>query len=733
MTRRLIYYRMFTLCYNDLLPMARRKYRSRRRKFLKPKKGTIFSILAMLSFALSLLIMLSFFQQGSILDRITLFLDEFFGVMKYLLPVVIITLTLLLANLKIIKVRPNITVGFILIYLCLLGLTQGGQIGSYIWLNFAQSLSEIGAFILLSVMLLIGLIVLFNTSIEELSKMADSIFSAIGNIGKSISFKKNKEFVEKLPLNAPIFNTGKYNLKEEQKPKPVVNRATPASASGTLGTTLVSNIPGTDKVWEYPPLSLLSSAPVQKADRGDMKMNADTIEKTLESFGISARVVEVNEGPAVTQYALEIALGTKLSKITTLSNDLARALASPTGAIRIDAPIPGRKLVGIEVPNRSLEYVTLKHMLSQDMMKRGKDKLTVPLGLGVSGNPYTANIAKMPHVLIAGTTGSGKSVILNSWIASILFRTSPAEVKLILVDPKKVELNLYNGIPHLLTPVIIEPDQILSSLKWAIKEMERRYQLFKEVGVRNIDGYNELSGFQAIPYIVILIDELAALMAYAPVEVEDSICHLAQMARATGIHLVLATQRPSVDVITGLIKANIPSRIAFNVSSMIDSRVVLDLPGAEKLLGRGDMLYIPPEQSKATRIQGTYVTEGDILRLVEFLKSKNLPVDYAKEITTQAVTWKKGGGSSQITGDGRDDYFEDAVRTVCQYDRASASLLQRKLKVGYARAARILDQLEEEGIVGSGEGSKPRDVLMKNPDEYFANRQTNQNQSSANL
>jgi S-DNA-T family DNA segregation ATPase FtsK/SpoIIIE len=370
-------------------------------------------------------------------------------------------------------------------------------------------------------------------------------------------------------------------------------------------------------------------------------------------------------------------------------------------------------------------------MLSSEALKRGKDKLLVALGLDVSGNPITSNIAKMPHVLIAGTTGSGKSVLINSWISSLLFRTTPSEVRLILVDPKRVELIGYNGIPHLLTPVIVEPDKILSALKWALSEMDRRYKLFSEVGVRNIDGYNELAGFQSLPYIVILVDELADLMAYAPVEVEDSICRLAQMARATGIHLVVATQRPSVDVITGLIKANIPSRIAFNVSSMVDSRVIIDMPGAEKLLGRGDMLYIPPDQAKPTRIQGTYVSEQEVQRLVDFLKSKNIPVQYTSEVTSMPQTWKKPGTPGlPPTSDGKDPLFEEALKVVCQYDRASASLLQRRLSIGYARAARILDQLEEEGIVGPGEGSKPRDVLVRNAEEYLASRTANQETSS---
>jgi S-DNA-T family DNA segregation ATPase FtsK/SpoIIIE len=340
--------------------------------------------------------------------------------------------------------------------------------------------------------------------------------------------------------------------------------------------------------------------------------------------------------------------------------------------------------------------------------------------LDVSGNSVVGDIGKMPHVLVAGTTGSGKSVLINTWICSLLFRTRPDEVRLILVDPKRVELTGYNNIPHLLTPVIVEPDKILSSLRWAMTEMEKRYKQFAQVGVRNIDSFNEMSGFQAMPYIVIFIDELADLMAYAPVEVEDAICRLAQMARATGIHLVLATQRPSVDVITGLIKANVPSRIAFNVSSMIDSRVVLDMPGAEKLLGKGDMLYVPPEQSKPSRIQGTYVSEQEVHKVVDFICEKNVPVDYTEEVLSQPVNvGKKGGGGGGGGGDSKDALFDDAIRLICQHDKASASLLQRRLSVGYARAARILDQLEEAGVIGPGEGAKPRDVLVKSIEEYY--------------
>jgi S-DNA-T family DNA segregation ATPase FtsK/SpoIIIE len=303
-----------------------------------------------------------------------------------------------------------------------------------------------------------------------------------------------------------------------------------------------------------------------------------------------------------------------------------------------------------------------------------------------------------------------------------LFRATPDEVKLILVDPKRVELTGYNGIPHLMTPVIVEVDQILASLKWAMGEMDRRYKTFAEHGVRNIDGYNELAGFQTLPYIVILIDELADLMAYAPVEVEDAIARLAQMARATGIHLVVSTQRPSVDVITGLIKANIPCRIAFNVSSMIDSRVIIDTPGAEKLLGRGDMLYIPPEQAKPTRIQGAFVSEKEVKRLVDFLKNENPPVQYTKEVLAEPLVAAKRGMAS-MGGDGRDNLFDEAIRIICQHDKASASLLQRRLSIGYSRAARILDQLEAVGAVGRAEGSKPRDVLIRDAEEFITNLQ----------
>lgn len=450
-----------------------------------------------------------------------------------------------------------------------------------------------------------------------------------------------------------------------------------------------------------------------EADRGDVNKNADIIEKTLDSFGLRARVVELNRGPTVTQYALEIAVGTKLSKITSLGNDLALALAAPTGAVRIEAPIPGRSLVGIEIPNIRSQIVTLKQMISSPDFDT-PDPLMVPLGLDVSGRPIAASIGRMPHVLIAGTTGSGKSITLNAWLTTFLFRTRPDELRMILVDPKRVELSLYNGIPHLIHEVIVEPSKILNSLKWTLSEMDSRYKKFAEVGTRNIEGYNKMDGIEKMPYLLYVIDELADLMMVASKEAEDYITRIAQMARATGIHLILSTQRPSVDVITGLMKANIPTRLAFNVSSMVDSRVIIDGPGAEKLLGKGDMLYLPPDQAKPRRMQGAYVDEKEVAGVVNFLKSQVPGVQYLDEITAGGGGAGFIGGGSSAGGENADPLFQQAIEIVASFDKASASLLQRRLKIGYARAARILDELEGAGYVGVAEGSKPREVLKRN-------------------
>ncbi len=671
---------------------------------------------------------LSFFGEGAVLSKLREELMYHVGWVMYGIPPFLVVLSLLFFKIKSNISKPNVSLGLGLMLVSLMGLTQAGLVGEWLWNTVTGYASAEGSVLVYLGILIIGFIILFNASLDKVVNFllvgGQVIVQWIGNFLGSLFSKNDRPLFdqEKLPLKIKgQTDENPVMIKAPIVPPPIGGKQQTLAGVNAKSDMKISNTilaqPPDMGMWEYPPLSLLSDGPGQKADRGDVRRNASVIEKTLESFGITAKVAEVNTGPAVTQYAIEIALGTKVSKITSLSSDLALALAAPTGQVRIEAPIPGRNLVGIEIPNRGLEFVTLKKMLQSDVFRKAKSKLSVALGLDVSGSPLIADIGRMPHVLVAGTTGSGKSVLINAWITSLLFRTNPSEVRLIMVDPKRVELTCYNGIPHLLTPVIVEPDKILSALRWATSEMERRYKQFAEVGVRNIDGFNELSGFQAMPYIVILTDELADLMAYAPVEVEDTICRIAQMARATGIHLVLATQRPSVDVITGLIKANVPTRIAFNVSSMIDSRVILDMPGAEKLLGRGDMLYIPADQSKPSRIQGTYVSDHEVAKVVDFLRSKNQPVQYTEEVTTQSVaSMRKGGGVS----DGKDALFEDALRLICQHDKASASLLQRRLSVGYARAARILDQLEEAGVIGPGEGSKPRDVLVKNPDDYLA-------------
>lgn len=702
---------------------------ARRKKFkVKLKNETIYTLFALGFLVAGILGFLSFTNQGDVFITLNDMLIRYFGGMRFVFPFVFIFFGLLFLRMKMFLSRPHVAIGYTIAFVSLVGLLQTGMVGARLFTILSTILGNAGTELVYIAGAFVGVVVFFDTSIDELVHGIVVVLNTIPKFVPSPAlnfFKKKSDKgmeIKQLGMN----ETGKNN-KNKKEPvfannspakEPVVNKKEqPTMSTEKLMTNMLST---TNGIWENPPLSLLSNAPGAKAERGDIKKIASIIEKTLQSFGIAARVAEVNLGPAVTQYALEIALGTKVSKITSLANDLALATEAPTGQIRIEAPIPGRNLVGIEIPNRSLEVVPLNTMLSSAVMQKSKSKLTVALGLDVAGNPVIADIAKMPHVLIAGTTGSGKSVAMNAFIDSILFRASPDEVKLILIDPKRVEMTGYNGIPHLLTPVIVEQDKILSALRWAVGEMDRRYKIFAERGVRNIDSYNELSGFQALPFIIIMIDELADLMMYAPVEVEDAIARIAQMARATGIHLVIATQRPSVDVITGLIKANIPCRIAFNVSSLIDSRVILDGPGAEKLLGRGDMLYTPPDSSKPTRIQGTFVSEKEVQKLVGFLKEKSPVVNYTEEVTQQPVTLKKGAGGGSNGMDGKDQFLEEAIRIICQYDKASASLLQRKLSIGYSRAAKILDQLEELGVIGPAEGSKPRDVLTKNPDEVIA-------------
>jgi S-DNA-T family DNA segregation ATPase FtsK/SpoIIIE len=446
----------------------------------------------------------------------------------------------------------------------------------------------------------------------------------------------------------------------------------------------------------------------QRPTSGDIVHNREVIRRTLETFGIPVEMAEVAVGPTVTQFAFKPSDGVKLSRITGLHNDLALALAAHP--IRIEAPIPGKSLVGVEVPNQSVATVGLREMLESKEFRDRKTLLSFVLGRDVSGKPWMGDLAKMPHLLVAGATGSGKSVMLNIVIMSYLYALGPDDVKFIMVDPKRVELQIYNGIPHLLTPVITKVPETVNALKWALREMDRRYDILAKHGVRDLLSYNAKVQ-DKIPYLVILIDELADLMATSASDVEGPIVRLAQMSRAVGIHLVLATQRPSVDVITGLIKANIPGRIAFAVASATDSRTILDQQGAEKLLGRGDMLYSTAELSVPKRVQGAFVSETEIQRVVEFVKSKYEPADYDLSVTNRPSAGPTIFGDDGLASEDSDELIPAAKEEILRAGKASASLLQRRLKVGYARAARLLDLLEQEGFIGPGDGAKPREIL----------------------
>lgn len=469
-----------------------------------------------------------------------------------------------------------------------------------------------------------------------------------------------------------------------------------------------------DEHYEFPPIQLLAEGD-KKGIKGGKKAVADTatrLQKTLYSFGVSAKVENVSVGPAITRYELKPAEGVRVSKIANLADDIALNLAAET--IRIEAPIPGKQAVGIEVPNKENEVVTLRDIIDCDKFREHKSKLAFALGKDVAGNEVVTDIAKMPHVLIAGATGSGKSVCINTMIASIIYKAKPSEVKLVMIDPKVVELSVYNGIPHLLIPVVTDPKKAAGALAWAVQEMVNRYSLFASKNVRDIKGYNEAIEEQGhkLPQIVIIIDELSDLMMVSPKDVEDSICRLAQMARAAGMHLVIATQRPSVDVITGIIKANIPSRIAFAVSSQVDSRTILDMSGAEKLLGKGDMLFYPAGAPKPTRIQGAFISDKEVEKVVDFIKN-NGEATYNDEIIKQIEN--ANSTDQEIDNSDEDDsdpLLMEAIDVVVETGQASTSFVQRRFKVGYARAGRIIDQMEERGIISGFQGSKPREVLM---------------------
>ncbi|MBP6866924.1 DNA translocase FtsK [Candidatus Shapirobacteria bacterium] len=695
--------------------------RGRKKKRIIPslrlKPETVQTIFFIFFLILTILTVFSFLQTGPIPSRINQIIVTYFGFGAVLIPFILFLAAFLFAKIKTPLKDLNVFLGFLIMFISLISLFNHGIVGTFLFEQLVTLFTRIPTILILIFCLIVGFVIMFDTSVAQVVKFFVTVFNiikkyAVGNAKKIAKKTKDKQkskiFQSELPLES-------QSDSKKDKPDPnVVNVPPVFKPSPNIITPTAALSSSSQQIWEYPSIDIFDNSPGAKADRGDIRKNAQTIEQTLDSFGITARVAEINDSPSVTQYALEVALGTKLAKIVSLSNDLAMALAAPGGMIRVEAPIPGRALVGIEVPNRSLEVVPIRRMLESDAMKNAKNKITVPLGLDVSGNPKVADISKMPHVLIAGQTGSGKSVCVNSWISSILFKASPDEVKMIMVDPKRVELTPYNGIPHLLSPVIVEPDKVLSSLKWAVGEMERRYKTFTEVGAKNIEAYNNLSGFQSMPYILIFIDELAEIMLFSPSEVEDNICRIAQMARAVGIHLILATQRPSVNIITGLIKANIPTRISFAVASVTDSRVILDAPGAEKLLGRGDMLYLPPDLAKPVRVQGCFVSDKEVTNLINLLKSQR-NTEYNEEILNQPVSVGKQIKNAPSTGETleeRDPLFDDAVKLVQELGKASSSLMQRRLKLGYARAARVLDQLEKAGIVGPARGAKARDILI---------------------
>lgn len=476
-----------------------------------------------------------------------------------------------------------------------------------------------------------------------------------------------------------------------------------------------------NKDYQLPPLDLLLSPKKnnQNVQKQYIHENARKLERTFDSFGVRAKIRKVHVGPAVTKYEVYPDVGVKVSKILSLNDDIALALAAKE--IRIEAPIPGKSAVGIEVPNQEISMVTLREVLESRKSDHHASKLSIGLGRDISGNPVLANLATMPHLLVAGATGSGKSVCINAMITSILTWAKPNEVKMFMIDPKMVELNVYNGVPHLLTPVVTDPKKASQALKKVVDEMERRYELFSDSGTKNIESYNNWlrrkdDGAEAkqalMPYIVVIIDELADLMMVASKDVEDAITRLAQMARAAGIHLIIATQRPSVDVITGVIKANIPSRIAFNVSSQIDSRTILDMGGADKLLGQGDMLFLPVGASKPTRIQGAFLSDDEVERIVDFVIDQQ-KAQYQEEM----IPSEEPEQQAEI----EDEYYHDAVKLIVEMNSASVSMLQRRFRIGYTRAARLIDAMEANGIVGPYEGSKPRKVLISTTNDEAAN------------
>ncbi len=732
--------------------------RGRKKKFklnLDLKAEAVKSVLVVVLFLSWLISFVSFFATDySLNEKILSFWKNLFGNTAIFAPFLLLIAALFLIEKFQNRFKePRIILGIGMLFVAILGIAHvfipeeraydiardgegGGLLGFYIASSLISSVSKYGAIAILFSVLLIALIILFNLSIDQIIEKTSEVsnkFEGVKGLGAKFPKKaatdedsaievtsgipQEEHFAEPskleettIPLQQPVIEDFTVeivpSLSEPQNEDPAKDAK---SVNTLISDAKPSALPYSDAIWRTPSLDLLSDVGDTAPDAGDAASRGKKIVDTLKSFDIDVTVKNTKTGPAVTQYSLLPETGVKISKISGLQHNIAMAIESPTGSVRIEAPIPGTSFIGIEVPNTKRGLVSFKTLMMTDAMKEVKSKLAIVLGKDVAGNTFVYDIARMPHMLIAGTTGSGKSIFIHNLIFSILFRANPNEVKFILIDPKRVELIHYQDIPHLLTPVVTDMSKAAATFSWLVGEMERRYVLFEKARVRNIEGYNRESGFQALNYILVVVEELGELMQVDPNGVEKSIIRLAQLARATGIHLVLTVQRPDTKVITGLIKANVPCRVAFNVMSQIDSRVIIDQPGAEKLLGKGDMLFIPPDMSRPVRLQASFISEKEVSILVDYLKSQGFPTNYRDDIF---ATPNKSLGGGNNAGSNVDDLFDQAVEIVSLAGKASASLLQRKLSIGYARAARIIDELEENGIIGPADGQKPREVLL---------------------
>jgi S-DNA-T family DNA segregation ATPase FtsK/SpoIIIE len=693
---------------------SRRSRRASAEGWLKPE--TKRAIVGIILFIAALVSVLSFFSLAGPTGEMLLgALKVGFGWMGYLVPVVGFLVALELIWPGFLAVERGRWVGVALLMVGLLGVSHllggsltdslqvahdgrgGGYSGFFLSYPLSLALSPLAAGAIFVGVLLTGAFLTFNVSPVDIWYGLMYFWP-----GRRTDGEEGEETDE----DSPRFKVNTM-MTGAARPPDVVRLKMQQQQEEQQKAKTKQLLKSVNRAYNPPSVDLLHSA-IGRPDSGNIKENAAKIKRTLENFGITVTMGEVNVGPTVTQYTLRPEEGIKLSRITALQNDLALALAAHP--IRIEAPIPRKNLVGIEVPNREVSLVRLRDLLVSKEFKQAESPLSIALGKDVAGATVVETLDRMPHLLIAGATGSGKSVSINTILLSLLYRNSPAIMKLILVDPKRVELNVYDGIPHLLTPVIVDPSKTINALKWAVREMDRRYQVLSEAHARNLLSFNTNNPDEALPLILIVIDELADLMAKYARDVEGAIVRLSQMARAVGIHLVLATQRPSVNVITGLIKANIPTRVAFHVASQVDSRTILDIAGAEKLLGNGDMLYLSSELGKPRRLQGAFVSDEEVQRVVEAVKENNPESEPMYDTSIVAVT----RDTSTLSSEGADDtLFEEAKRVVVESGKASASLLQRRLRVGYARAARLLDMLQEQNIIGSGDGNKPREVLLR--------------------